>query len=97
MSRLLAKSKVLLRFPPGSKRSEGTGMIATSLKDLLNSSQPTRTSPRAGSFSQTHFPLKPSSTTKWFRFDLLLLHFYYLWLFSRNSMGWIVSVTTVPS
>ena len=42
------------------------------VKDLSNSSGLTLTKPLAGSLIQAYLPLKPSSTTKWLKFQCIM-------------------------
>ena len=72
MRRFLAKSRVLLRFPPGSKSSPGTGSMTTPVNASSNSFQLSFTVPLAGSFIYTLSPLNPFSTTKWFMFQWMM-------------------------
>ena len=71
-SRFLAKARVLVRFPSGSKFSVGAKTMTMPVNALSNSSIVTFTLPRAGSFMQAWFPRNPQSTTKWLRFQWMM-------------------------
>ena len=71
-SRLRAKASVLLRLPPGWKSAPGLNWRQMPVKEASNSSMGTFTSPRAGSLRRAKLPLKPSSTTKWLKFQWMM-------------------------
>ena len=68
-SRLRAYASMLLGLPEGWKPSPGATVITTPVKPSSNCSMVSFTTPRAGSFNITRLPLKPSSTTKWSKFQ----------------------------
>ena len=70
--RFLAKATVLFLRPEGTKFSPGSKVRQRPVKEVLNSSMLTCTTPRAGSLSTAFFPLKPSSTTKWLKFQWMM-------------------------
>ena len=71
-SRRRANSSVLLRLPEGTKSGPGTTVMQTPVKAWSNSSMDTFTTPRAGSLITARLPLKPSSTTKWSKFQWMM-------------------------
>ena len=72
LRRLRAKASVLLRLPEGTKASVGARVMTMPVKERSNCSMGTFTMPRAGSFSTALPPLKPSSTTKWSKFQWMM-------------------------
>ena len=70
--RLRTKPSMLLGLPSGTKPSPGSSRMQTPVKEWSNSSMETSTWPRAGSFSTARSRLKPSSTTKWLKFQWMM-------------------------
>ena len=71
-SLLAAKDRTLLGFPDGSKSSPGENMRQIPVKDSSNSFMGTSTTPLAGSLRTALSLLKPSSTTKWLKFQWMM-------------------------
>jgi hypothetical protein len=67
--RSLANGQTLTGLPPGSKFSPGVMAMAIPVKEVLNCSTGTFTSPFAGSFIYASFLVIFVSTTKWFIFQ----------------------------
>ena len=72
LSLLAAKASTLLGFPEGSNFSPGENIRQIPVKDSSNSSMVTSTRPLAGSLRIAFLPRKPSSTTKWLKFQCMM-------------------------